>query len=454
MKQCEDDTITALATPPGKGGIAIVRVSGSKAPLIAEAVLGFYPQARKAHYGGFFENTDTSHKQLIDKGVAIYFASPNSFTGEDVVEFQGHGGDVISHLVLKETLRLGARLAEPGEFSQRAFLNGKIDLTQAEAIADLINSSSEEAARSAVRSLEGAFKSEINALVEQLTQLRCYVESAIDFPEEEINFLADEFIISQLKDLHQKLQSTLDSAQQGAILRNGLNIVIVGKPNAGKSSLLNSLSGKDSAIVTEIQGTTRDIIRESIHLNGVPLHVFDTAGLRDSSDPVEKEGIRRARAKIDTADLTIIVADSTADEGLASLISQLELEDINQDKVVLVNNKCDISQQAPGVVAKNQINLSAKTGVGVDILKQYLLEKAGYFGDASSSTIARERHLTNLNTSLDHLNNAHHQLTEYQAGELVAEELRNCQQQLGEITGTFTSDDLLGRIFSSFCIGK
>ncbi len=445
------ETIAAIATAPGRGGVGIVRVSGPMAGRIAREVLGRELPVRRATYLPF-RAVDGS---VLDEGVALFFKAPHSFTGEDVLELQGHGGPVVMDMLLRRVIELGARLAQPGEFSQQAFLNNKLDLAQAEAIADLIDSASEEAARSALRSLQGAFSAEINTLVEQLTQLRIYVESAIDFPEEEIDFLSDSAISEQILAVKEKLATVLAKAQQGRLLREGMRIVIAGQPNAGKSSLLNSLARRESAIVTEIAGTTRDVLREEINLDGLPLHIIDTAGLRDSDDPVEKIGIERAWREIEQADRVILVVDNS--RGITpedrAIIERLP----PKLPLTLVFNKIDIN----GIDAHQSNSelgpafyLSAKSGEGMENLRDHLKESAGFRSAGEGDFMARRRHIDALERAQALVLHGEEQLNTYRAGELLAEDLRQAQQALGEITGEFSSDDLLGRIFSSFCIGK
>ena len=449
------ETIAAIATPPGKGGVGIVRISGPKSQDIARAMLAVKTLTpRYAHYGNFLETTATG-TATIDQGIALFFPGPNSFTGEDVLELQGHGGPVILDCVLRTAISLGARMARPGEFSERAFLNNKIDLAQAEAIADLIDSASEQAARQALRSLEGAFSKEINELVEAITMLRIYVEAAIDFPEEEIDFISDGRVANELNSIKLHLESVFSSAKQGSILREGMTVVIAGKPNAGKSSLLNALAGRESAIVTAIAGTTRDVLRENILIDGMPLHVVDTAGLRDSDDPVEQEGIKRAWAEIAQADRVLLVIDSNS-----ALQEELSIPPefdtfVKQKKLSLIYNKCDLTGQAPGIQDDtiSRVYLSAKQNQGIDVLRAHLKSCVGY-DDGDTPFIARRRHIDALERGREHIFNGEQQLTTYNAGELLAEELRLAQNALAEITGEFSSDDLLGRIFSSFCIGK
>ena len=442
----EKDTITAIATAPGQGGVGIVRVSGNLARNIAEQLIGKVPSARFAHYTAFKnENNET-----MDNGIALYFEAPNSFTGEDVLELQAHGGPVVLDIILKRVLSLGARPAKAGEFSERAFLNDKIDLAQAEAIADLIAADSEQAARAAVRSMQGEFSSVIHQLVEELTQLRIHVESALDFPEEEIDFLADVAISNKLKEVQQKLQDVKISAQQGRLLKEGMTVVIAGKPNAGKSSLLNKLAGQETAIVTEVAGTTRDILREHIQIDGLPLHIIDTAGLRESDDVVEQEGIKRAKEMIEKSDRVLFMVDINDDD--KSMLDSLPKhvgKTIIYNKIDKVNRTAEIIEEET-----TEIFLSAKTGDGIELLKQHLKNCMGYQQKNEGQFIARRRHLDAIDRAEEHLLIADKNLHMLQAGELLAEELRFAQEALASITGEFSSDDLLGRIFSDFCIGK
>lgn len=451
------DTIVAQATPPGRGGVSIVRVSGPATQAIAKDIIGFIPKPR---YATFTEFKDQK-KQTIDEGIALYFQGPNSFTGEDVLEFQLHGGPFVVDRLLQRVLCLDVRLANPGEFSYRAFLNNKIDLAQAEAIADLIHADSEQAARSAVRSLQGDFSRCIHTLLDQLIQLRKLVEASIDFPEEEIDFLSENHVQEKLHDLIGALEKVQASAKQGALLQEGMTVVIAGEPNAGKSSLLNCLSGKASAIVTDIAGTTRDILREYIHIDGLPLHVVDTAGLRETCDAIEEEGVRRARAAIENADLVLLMVDgfsvnvSACLEELAGVKKTLGLSD--KLPVVLVKNKIDLTGEQPGeetIDGAVMLKLSAKEKSGIDLLKNYLKRHMGYQQSEEGVFIARRRHLDALAEVKQFLKNGETQLQQHHAGELLAEDLRLAQCALGKITGDFTSDDLLGEIFSSFCIGK
>jgi tRNA modification GTPase len=449
------DTICALATPPGRGGVGIIRVSGSGAAEIAHTLLGFRPQVRKAHYGPFLD----ANQQSLDEGIALFFANPQSFTGEDVLELQGHGGPVILDVLLQRVVALGARLARPGEFSERAFLNDKLDLAQAEAIADLIDASSAEAARSAVRSLQGAFSKEIHTLVEQLVHLRIYVEAAIDFPEEEIDFLSDGKVQADLARIIEQLNQVTRTANQGSLMREGMTVVIAGRPNAGKSSLLNALAGHDRAIVTDVAGTTRDVLREHIHIDGMPLHIIDTAGLRDTPDAVERIGVERAWKEIEQADRVLLMVD--ASETLATDPTLLWPDFVDRlpagAAITVVRNKIDITKESPGLSTGGDspvVRLSARDQVGVDALREHLKQLMGFESAREGGFIARRRHLEALHQAQAFLQSGEEQLLGAAAGELLAEDLRLAQNALSEITGEFTSDDLLGRIFSSFCIGK
>ncbi len=451
------DTIVACATAPGRGGVGIVRVSGALAPAIARQLLGNLPPPRYAAYRSFRAADDA----IIDSGIALYFPTPNSFTGEDVLELQGHGGAVVMDMLQRRIIELGARPARPGEFSERAFLNGKIDLAQAEAIADLIDSTTEQAAHAATRSLQGEFSARINALIEQLIELRMHVEAAIDFPEEEIDFLADEHISIRLQAVTAELAEVLSSARQGSLLREGINVVIAGRPNVGKSSLLNRLAGRDTAIVTNIPGTTRDVLREHIHIDGLPLHIVDTAGLRASEDQIEQEGMRRTWQQITGADRVLLIIDDCAglDADEQAIIEQLP-EGV---PLTVVHNKIDLSRREPLLVnevsprAKDEIShlwLSAKTGAGMNILRTHLKDSSGYQQTDAGIFTARRRHLDALQRARQNLHSGARRLQEQRAGELLAEELRQAQNALSEITGAFGADDLLGRIFAGFCIGK
>ncbi len=445
------ETIAAIATPAGRGGIGIVRVSGPNALHIAAAITGRSQLQPRSAIHCQFKNP--KQNSLIDDGLALFFPAPNSFTGEDVLELQGHGGPVVMDMLMQSILGCGARAARPGEFSERAFLNDKLDLTQAEAIADLIDSGSQQAAINAMQSLQGAFSHRINMLVEQLTTLRIYVEAAIDFPEEEIDFLQDTVIKDSINAIKAALESTLAAANQGKLLQEGMSVVIAGKPNAGKSSLLNALAQFDAAIVTDIAGTTRDVLRESIHIDGMPLHVIDTAGLRDSDDAIEQEGIRRALSEIERADRMLLVIDGSDADTDSTIASLIETYGFDSRKVSIIINKCDLTN-TPAGLEKNRVYLSAASGEGVDLLRQHLKECMGFDDSSATGFSARRRHITALLAAREHVDSGEKQLLNHSAGELLAEELRLAQHVLGEITGDVTADDLLGKIFSSFCIGK
>ena len=445
------DTIAALATPPGRGGIGVIRVSGPLAATLAREILGELPRPRRAVLRPFRD----ADGHALDTGLALYFAAPESFTGEDVLELHGHGGPVVMDMLLARTLQLGARVAEAGEFSRRAFLNDKLDLAQAEAIADLIDSGSVEAARAALRSMQGEFSVAVNSLTEAVTETRMHVEAAIDFPEEEIDFLADTALRNRIDGAIELCAQIAAKARQGALLREGMTVVIAGRPNAGKSSLLNRLAGYDAAIVTAIPGTTRDVLRERIAIDGMPLHIADTAGLREEADVVEAEGIRRARQEMSRADRILYVIDG--ERRLDAQQIERELATLPADiPATLVVNKIDLL----GLISRYEqsqpprLYLSATTGEGIDLLREHLKECMGFQGADSGTISARRRHLDALARTDRHLQEARRQLFDRRAGELMAEELRQAQQALAEITGAFTSDDLLGRIFSSFCIGK
>ncbi len=456
QKACDKgiETIAAVATPPGRGGVGIVRVSGPRAGAIATAVLGACPAPRLAVYRPFRDNDGS----ILDRGIALYFPAPGSYTGEDVLELQGHGGPVVLDMILRRVMELGARPAHPGEFSERAFLNGKLDLAQAEAVADLIDSASEQAARSALRSLEGAFSRRIRRVVEDVTALRVYVEGAIDFPEEEIDFLSDGEVERRLCRLREALDGLLAEARQGSLLREGMHLVIAGRPNAGKSSLLNCLARREAAIVTAIPGTTRDVLRETVSLDGLPLHLSDTAGLRDSDDPVERLGIARAREELNVADRVLLVVDDS-EETPADTLQALggALPEEIMSKLTWVRNKIDLTGRPPGVEdgpLGPEVRLSARTGAGIDALGQHLKALMGYRQGGEGGFMARRRHLHALQRAAGHLDQGLAQLRTQQAGELLAEDLHQVQRALGEITGEVCADDLLGRIFAEFCIGK
>ncbi|MEW6332323.1 MAG: tRNA uridine-5-carboxymethylaminomethyl(34) synthesis GTPase MnmE [Pseudomonadota bacterium] len=443
-------TIAAIATPPGRGGIGIVRVSGPATRRIAEVMLGKLPKPRHAQFADFLDASGDA----LDQGLALFFPAPHSFTGEDVLELHGHGGQVVLDMLLARALELGARLARPGEFSERAFLNGKMDLAQAEAVADLIEAGSEAAARSALRSLEGGFAQRVPALVEGLTRLRLYVEAAIDFPEEEIDFLADERVTQELDMLARDIEKLLASAQQGVLLHDGMTVVLAGPPNAGKSSLLNALAARDTAIVSPVPGTTRDVLRERIHLDGMPLHIVDTAGLRASRDEIESEGIRRAREQMQRADRVLLVLDDASHDALPAEVLQHVPAQLPRS---VIRNKIDLTGRAPGVTkteTETEIALSARTGAGLDELRRHLKDCMGFRAAGEGMFMARRRHLDAIRRAQARLIQGKMRLKESRAGELLAEELRLAQQALSEITGEFTPEDLLGRIFSSFCIGK
>jgi tRNA modification GTPase len=451
------DSIVAIATAPGRGGIGIVRLSGGDLKPFVQGILGSNKslKPRMATYGRF---TD-SGGDVIDEGVAVYFPGPNSFTGENVLELQGHGGQLVLDRLVQRCIELGARPARPGEFSERAFLNDKMDLAQAEAVADLIDASSYQAARSAIKSLQGEFSALVTQLVETMIQLRIYVEAAIDFPEEEIDFLADANLRANLASLQAELGQILSRAQQGSLLREGMTMVLAGKPNAGKSSLLNALAGNETAIVTPVAGTTRDVLREKINLGGLPLNIVDTAGLRDTSDEIEQEGVRRAWAEIEKADVILFVADITETDkpDLQAIWPEYFVRYPNaRQPVILVLNKIDRCGQQPGAVKGRDgtFALSAKHKQGINQLTTHLQQVAGYQDQAEGVFSARRRHLDALGKALNLVTTGIKQLEGAGAGELLAEDLRQAQNHLSEITGQFTSDDLLGRIFSSFCIGK
>lgn len=447
-KSNNSDTIAAIATAPGAGGIGVVRVSGGLAQLIATAILGHCPAPRHAAYLDFkAENGD-----LIDRGIAIFYPNPHSYTGEDVLELQAHGGTALMQILLARCIALGARQAEPGEFTRRAYLNDKIDLAQAEAVADLINAATIEAAKSAVRSLSGEFSNTINTLLRKLIELRMYVEACLDFPEEEIDFITQGRVAEKLSLIQLELSQVFAKAKQGSLLREGINVVLIGQPNVGKSSLMNQLAGEDVAIVTSIAGTTRDTIKSAIQINGVPLHVIDTAGLRETDDEVEKFGIARTWRATETANVALLLLDQAhgITETEKSILARLPQEIAK----IWVHNKIDVSRETSKIVEiENQthIFLSAKTGLGIDLLKNALLKLAGYQASGEGVFMARARHLEALSKVEAHLAQASAQIG---SAELVAEELRLAQDSLASITGEFTPDDLLGEIFTKFCIGK
>ncbi len=439
------DTIVASATPPGTGGIGIVRISGDKAEAIARAMLGSLPEPRTATYRTFAD----AKGQKIDAGLALYFPGPASFTGESVLELHGHGGPLVVSMLVDAAVELGARQAMPGEFSERAFHNDKLDLVQAEAIADLIGSGTAQAARAALRSLSGAFSRAVNTLADQLLRLRMHVEAAIDFPEEEIDFLSDDRLKQRLAECAASFERLVEETRQGRVLRDGYQVVIVGKPNAGKSSLMNLLSGQDAAIVTEIAGTTRDILRERIDIDGLAVELIDTAGIRDNPDRVEEEGIRRARRALRGADAVLWIQDATDASG-----GTIDEELPDGVPVTVVRNKIDLVDEAAAAAPGNTVNLSARTGAGVDVLRDTIKTLAGYTDRGEGAFTARRRHLEALARAKAHFDSGREALRNARAGELLAEELRLSQQALGEVTGAVSSDELLGKIFSEFCIGK
>ena len=442
------DTIAAIATANGAGGIGVVRVSGPLSQQIATEILGHCPAPRHAAYLDFKQ----ANGDLIDRGIAIFYPNPHSYTGEDVLELQAHGGTALMQILLARCIALGARQAEPGEFTRRAYLNDKMDLAQAEAVADVISAATVEAAQSAVRSLSGAFSQRINILLTKLIDLRMYVEACLDFPEEEIDFITQGRVGEKLSAIMAELSSVFANARQGSLLREGINVVLVGQPNVGKSSLMNQLAGEEVAIVTSIAGTTRDTIKNAIQINGVPLHIIDTAGLRETEDEVEKFGIARTWASLETAHIALLLVDAA--HGITETEKSI-LDRLPQGIAkIWVHNKIDVTQEPAIVEEKNQtthIYLSAKTGVGIDLLQAELLRLAGYQNHSEGVFMARARHLQALSEVAAHLQLAAQQID---SAELVAEELRLAQEALGSITGEFTPDDLLGEIFSKFCIGK
>ncbi len=448
MSQPRTGTIAAVATAPGRGGIGVVRISGDGLAALAQALTGKLPQARHATLADFFAADGVA----IDRGILLYFPAPHSFTGEDVLELQGHGGPVVLQMLLARCLELGARVAEPGEFSQRAFLNDKLDLVQAEAVADLIEAGTAAAARTALRSLSGEFSREVNGLVARLTELRMLVEATLDFPEEEIDVLRDTDAAQRLAAINTDLSALLDRARAGSLLRSGLHVVLAGLPNVGKSSLLNRLAGEERAIVTEVAGTTRDAVRETIQVEGIPLHIIDTAGLRETDDLVEKIGVERAWREIERADVVLQLLDARSGETPADHAIAVRLP-AGIERIV-VENKCDLAaQMAERLVSGGRVHLrlSARTGEGINLLHDELLRVAGWSGHGEDVVLARERHLEALRIAAEKSALAARRLDQV---ELCAEELRLAQEALSCITGEFTADDLLGEIFSRFCIGK
>ena len=442
------DTIAAIATASGAGGIGVVRVSGPLCEAIANQILAHCPAPRHAAYLPFLDE----NQQLIDRGIAIFYPNPHSYTGEDVLELQAHGGTALMQLVLARCIALGARQAEPGEFTRRAYLNDKMDLAQAEAVADVINASTIEAARSAVRSLSGEFSNSINQVLAKLINLRMYVEACLDFPEEEIDFITQGKVTEKLAELAHELNTVFAKAKQGSLLREGIHVVLIGQPNVGKSSLMNALAGEEVAIVTAIAGTTRDTIKSAIQLKGVPLHIVDTAGLRETDDEVEKFGILRTWRATETAHIALLLVDTAhgITDAEKSILDRLPQEIAK----IWVHNKIDVSRETPEIReigTHAHIYLSAKTGQGLDLLKAQLLKQVGYQASGEGVFMARARHLQALTQVNQHLKIASRQIN---SAELVAEELRLAQESLSSITGEFTPDDLLGEIFSKFCIGK
>lgn len=448
------DVIAAIATPPGRGGIGVVRVSGRNLQSLALKVAGCVPEPRRASLTRFRDEND----RVIDQGIALYFPAPQSYTGEEVLELQGHGGPAVMNLLLASCLSAGARLAQPGEFTLRAFLNNKLDLAQAESVADLIDASTEEAARCAIRSLQGEFSNAIHASVQALTDLRMLVEASLDFSEEEIEFISGRELEFRLEHIRQQLEQVFSAARQGSLLREGIWIALVGQPNVGKSSLLNRLAGEEVALVTEVPGTTRDVIRQVIEIEGVPIHLLDTAGLRETEDAIEKMGMARTRSTIDKASIVLLLVDSRVgitpeDQAiLASLPPGLRL--------IVVHNKTDLLESPPNstvstATATADIWVSAKTGAGIASLQQGLLEMIGWQPSAGEGAfMARQRHLSALTAAQTHLEAACALANSLDQVELFAEELRLAQLALSSITGEFSADDLLGEIFSRFCIGK
>ncbi len=447
------DTIAAIATPPGKGGVGIVRISGPNSLAIAKKITAKKDFiARYATYVSFLDD----NADVIDSGIALFFKGPNSFTGEDVVELQGHGGPVILQMLLSRVVKLGARQAKPGEFSERAFLNNKLDLAQAEAIADLIESSSEAAAKSAVRSLQGEFSSAVNQLLTELINIRMYVESAIDFPEEEIDFLGDGIVLSKLESVQDRIAEVQAKAGTGQLLQNGFRIALAGRPNAGKSTLINALSGYEAAIVTDIEGTTRDSITVTVDFDGLPIHITDTAGLRDSDNTVEKIGVERAKKVIQESDHILLLVDIQRQGHLAELLTIEQVQNVEANKLTILYTKSDMDEKfsLPENNQHQSLVISAKNSIGITSLKQRITELAGYSSEESNVFSARARHLNAIQSAAEAVTRGKQQLLSDQAGELLAFELLTAQNELNSITGEFNADDLLGEIFSSFCIGK
>ena len=439
------DTIAAIATAPGVGGVGIIRISGQKSLDICQQLTDKNPKPRQAIFSSF-----THKNKLIDEGIILYFPNPHSFTGEDVIELQAHGGPVILNMLLQAVIQCGARQAQAGEFSQRAFLNDKIDLVQAEAIADLISSSTEQAAMAAQRSLQGDFSKKISAILKQLIALRVWIEAAIDFPEEEIDFLADKQQQQKMQDLHQTIKQLLSQAQQGELLNKGVMIGIIGQPNVGKSSILNLFTRNETAIVSDIAGTTRDIVKENINIQGIPVLIIDTAGIHITEDKIEQEGIKRAKQILQQADIILQVIDGSKD--IQQQKNNLADLPFNKRKIIIYNKSDIISKK--NLLADNELQLSAKTGSGFDLLENKIINMISKENNIETSFSARSRHISQLQKTLENISIAEHNFINNQAGELVAEDLRQAQENLSQITGEFSSDDLLGEIFSSFCIGK
>jgi tRNA modification GTPase len=464
--QLKIDTVCAIATAPGRSGVGVVRISGPLALSISEQILGFTPTPRHAHFCNFLDAAEIT----IDQGIALFFSAPNSFTGEDVLELQGHGGTYVLRELLNRAIQLGARLANPGEFSERAFLNNKIDLLQAEAIADLIESNSKQAAKSAMRTLQGEFSNKILNLLRLLIVARTHIEATIDFSDEDIDFVSDNKVGDSLNAILESIEATLAQAKQGTLLKEGINVVIAGRPNAGKSSLLNAISGVDSAIVTNIPGTTRDLLSEEINIDGLPVHIIDTAGIRISDDVVEKEGLRRAQLAMEQADQLLLIVDkSQPEQDVETLLAPLVLltdKSIKELKYLqntaIIFNKIDLLRsEAPSLSTISYldysipaISLSAKENSGMDLLRNYIREAIGFNTNEEGVFMARQRHLIALGNAKRRIESALELLVTNSSLELIAEDLRFAQMQLGAITGEFTSDDLLGEIFSTFCVGK
>lgn len=442
-------TIVALASSPGKGGISVIRVSGSLSLAIAERILGFTPKPRFAHYSDFKDH----NQQLLDQGIAIYYPGPHSFTGEDVVEFQCHGGPMLVDILIEEIILCGAIMASPGEFSLRAYLNDKMDLMQAEAVCDLINATSSQSARSALNSLQGAFSQRIDQSIEQLTALRVYTEASIDFPEEEIDFLSDPKLLKDLNHLIANIQTILQQARQGVVMQEGIQVVILGQPNVGKSSLFNALADEDLAIVTNQAGTTRDLIKTTIHLEGILFKVCDTAGIRNSEDHIEQAGIKKAKAQLELADIVLFIDEAHQVETQSSQELMDEMKKLNCPYLI-IHNKADLLEDKTPSPQDHEVWVSAKTGAGLSHLKSAILSAMDIQPHREGTFTARRRHLTALEDALRSLDCAQQNLVKYRAGEMMAEDLRSAQLALSEIKGEVSSDILLGHIFSSFCIGK